>query len=313
MQNNPYANITLKAQFTKNEDCIIFLLILKSGNLATCSQDKEINIFEKDSFNLLLSWTGHLNSINCICELNNSRLASCSDDKRIAIWQYDIHLQNVVQEIIFIAHNSFINKIITLNDGNIASCSEDKYIYIWNSSPPYEKKCTLEGHASEVTSIIQLKDGKILSTNSKYNEGILKIWKLELIKSQEGKENYEIKSQETMNNVFCHCINSLVELNDNKVAVGGYRIIRIVNINTKQIILNIECHNSLISALVVMNDGCIVSASEEGNISIINKINYKLLKCIESAHDLIIFSLCCLEDNTLCSASKDGVVKVWEY
>lgn len=46
---------------------------------------------------------------------------------------------------------------------------------------------------------------------------------------------------------------------------------------------------------------------------LINKINYKLLKCIESAHDLIIFSLCCLEDNTLCSASKDGVVKVWEY
>ena len=313
MENNPYANITLKTKFTKNEDCIIFLLKLKNGNLATCSQDKEINIFEKDSFNLLLSWTGHLNSINCICELNNSRLASCSDDKRIAIWQYDINLQNVVQEIIFIAHNSFINKIITLNDGNISSCSEDKYIYIWNSSPPYEKKCTLAGHISEVTSIIQLKDCKILSTSSKHNEGILKIWTLESFQTQDGKNNYNIKSQKTMNNVFCHCINSLVELNDNKVAVGGYRIIRIVNIDTKQIILNIECHNSLISALVVMNDGCIVSASEEGNISIIDKINYKLLKCIESAHDLIIFSLCCLEDNTLCSASKDGVIKVWEH
>lgn len=313
MKTNPYSNIKLKTKFTRNEDCIIFLLKLKNGNLITCSQDKEINIFEKDTFNLLLSWTGHLNSINSICELRNSRLASCSDDKRIAIWHYDIALKEVVQEIIFIAHNSFINKIISLHDGNFASCSEDKYIYIWNSSPPYEKKCTLAGHISEVTSIIQIKDGKILSTSSKNNIGILKIWTLDLTKSNDGKDKYEIINQETLNNIFCHCINSLVELNDNKVAVGGYKIIRIVNINTKQILLNIECHNSLISALVVMNDGCIVSASEEGSITILNKNNYKNLKCIESAHDLIIFSLCCLDDNILCSAAKDGVIKVWDY
>ena len=313
MQNNPYQNIKLKNKFIRNEDCIIFLLKLKTGNLATCSQDREINIFEKETFNLLLSWTGHLNSINCICELNNSRLASCSDDKRISIWQYDIPLKKVIQEIIFIAHNSFINKIISLNDGNIASCSEDKCIYIWNSSPPYEKKCSLIGHISEVTSILQLKDGKIISTSSKNNEGILKIWTLELIKSEEGQDYYNIINQETMRKVFCHCINSLAELDNGKVAVGGYKIIRIVDINTRQIMLNIECHNSLISALVVMNDKCIVSASEEGNIVIINKVNYNLLKSIESAHDLIIFSLCCLDDNTLCSSSKDGVIKIWDY
>ena len=95
MQNNPYQNIKIKTKFTRNEDCIVFLLKLKNGNLATCSQDREINIFEKKTFNLLLSWTGHLNSINCICELNNSRLASCSDDKRISIWQYDIPSKKV--------------------------------------------------------------------------------------------------------------------------------------------------------------------------------------------------------------------------
>ena len=141
-----------------------------------------------------------------------------------------------------------------MHDGNIASCSEDKNIYIWNSFPPYEKKCSLIGHISEVTSIIQLKDGKIISTSSKNNEGILKIWILELIKSKEEQSYYNIINQETMSKVFCHCINSLAELDNGKVAVGGYKLIRIVDINAKQIILNIECHNSLISALVVMND-----------------------------------------------------------
>ena len=313
MQNNPYKNIVLKTEFIRNEDCIIFLLKLKDGNLITCSQDKEINIYDKNTFNLLLSWTGHLNSINSICELSNSRLASCSDDKRISIWQYDIPLKKVFQEIIFIAHNSFINKIISLHDGNFASCSEDKYIYIWNSSPPYEKKCTLAGHISEVTSIIQLSNGKIISTSSKNNDGILKIWTLDLIKTKDDKYEYDLRKQETMHEVFCHCINSLIEIDDNKVAVGGYKIIRIVNINTKQIVLNIDCHNSLISALILMNDGCIAAASEEGNITIINRINYNFLKYIESAHDLIIFSLCCLDNNNLVSASKDGVIKVWDY
>ena len=313
MENNPYENIKLKSQLIRNEDCIIFLLKLKNGNLITCSQDKEINIFEKKTFNLLLSWTGHLNSINCICELNNSRLASCSDDKRISIWKYNIPLKKVIQEIIFIAHNSFINKIISLQDGNFASCSVDKYIYIWNSSPPYEKKCTLSGHISEVTSIIQLKNGKIVSTSSKHIEGIMKIWTLNLTKTNNDNYYYEIKKEDTIHDIYCYCINSLVEIDNNKVAAGGYKIIRIVNIDTKQIILSIKCHDSLISSIAVMNDGCIAAASEEGNIIIVNKVNYKCLKYIENAHDLIIFSLICLDDNTLCSASKDGIIKIWEY
>jgi len=313
MKNNPYSKIKLKTKFIKNEDCIIFLLKLKSGNLCTCSQDKEINIFDKNYFNLLLSWMGHMNSINCICELNDTHLASCSDDKKISIWEYNIQNKKVIQEIIFFAHESFINKIISLQDGNFASCSEDKLIYIWNSQPPYEKKCTLAGHISEVTSIIQLKNEKIISTSSKNKDGVMKIWTLDLIKLNNGETEYKIIKQDTMHEVFCHCINSLVEINDNKVAVGGYKIIRIVNINTLQVILSIECHNSLISALTVLNDGSIVSASEEGNINIIEKITYRNLKLMESAHDMIIFSLCCLDDNTFCSASKDGVIKVWNY
>lgn len=224
-----------------------------------------------------------------------------------------IYHQKVKQEIIFVAHNSFINKVICLNDGNFASCSEDKFIHIWNPNPPYEKICTLSGHISEVTSMIQLKNNIIVSTSSKNNDGILKLWTLELIIAKDGKMEYDLIKEETMHDIFCHCINSLIDINDDKIAIGGYKIIRIVNVNTKQILLNIECHNSLISALTLMNDVCIVAASEEGNITIFNKVNYKFLKTVESAHDMIIFSLCCLDDNTLCSASKDGVIKVWNY
>ena len=293
-------------EFIKNEDCIVYLLRLRNGNLVTCSQDKEINIYEKNTFNLLLSWTGHLNSINCICELNDSRLASCSDDKRISIWKYDIINKIYFQEIIFVAHTSFINKIISLSDNNLASCSEDNQIYIWSSKPPYNKKCSLIGHKCEVTSIIQLKNKKIISTSGNKDGGLMKVWTLD-----DTSDN--IINQESILEVFCYCMNSLVELEDNKVAVGGYKIIRIVNINRKQIEARIQCHNCLISSITVLNNGYIVSASEDGNISIINPIFYDNLESIEFAHDMIIFSLCTLNDKTFCSSSKDGVIKVWSY
>ena len=310
MENNknkkPYEKFKVLKEFTKNDDCIVFLLKLKNGNLVTCSQDKEINIYEKKTFNLLLSWTGHLNSINSICELNNSRLASCSDDKRISIWYYNLEKKLSFQEIIFIAHNSFINKIISLNDNNFATCSEDKNVFVWNSQPPYNKKCSLIGHKSEVTSIIQLKNKKIVSVSGNKEKGMMKIWTL-------NEKNDKIIKQESMINVFCYCMNSLIEIYDNKVAVGGYKIIRIVNINRKQIEAKIECHNCLISSIALLNDGCIVSASEEGSIAIINPFFYDNLKFIDLAHDMIIFSLCTMNNKCFCSASKDGVIKVWSF
>ena len=304
INNNPYAKIKLLKEFIKNEDCIVYLLKLRDGNLVTCSQDKEINIYEKKTFNLLLSWTDHLNSINSICELNNSRLASCSDDKRISIWYYNLEKKISFQEIIFIAHKSFINKIISLNDNNFATCSEDTNIFIWNSQPPYNKKCSLIGHQYEVTSIIQLKNKKIISSSGNKGKGMMKIWTL-------NDKNDKVIKQESMLNVFCYWNNSLIEISDNKVAAAAYKFIRIVNINTKQIEAIIECHNCLISSVALLNDGCIVSASEEGNIAIINPIFYDIIKIIESAHERIIFSLCAMNNKSFCSSSKDGVIKVW--
>ena len=163
------------------------------------------------------------------------------------------------QEIIFVAHSSFVNKIITLTDNSIASCSEDNNIFIWNTQPPYNKKCSLIGHKSEVTSIIQLKNKKIVSVSGNKEGGIMKIWTMD-------ETNDHIIKQESIINAYCHCSNSLVEIDNNKVAVGGYKIIRIVNIKRKQIEARIEYHNSLISSITVLDNRCIVSASEDGNI-----------------------------------------------
>ena len=134
----------------------------------------------------------------------------------------------------------------------------------------------------------------------------MKIWTMD-------ETNDKIIKQESIINAYCHCSNSLVEIDNNKVAVGGYKIIRIVNIKGKQIEARIECHNCLISSITVLDNGCIVSASENGNIGIINHIFYDNLKTIEFAHDMIIFSLYAMNNKSICSSSKDGIIKVWTY
>ena len=133
----------------------------------------------------------------------------------------------------------------------------------------------------------------------------MKIWTFD-------ENNHKIIKQDSIH-AFCYCTNSLIEIDNNKVAVEGYKIIRIVNINRKQIEAKIECHNCLISSITLLNNGCIVSASEEGNISIINPIFYNNLKTIDFAHDMIIFSLCTLNNNSFCFSSKDGIIKVWTF
>ena len=306
----PFSNLKLKKEFIKNYDCIVYLYKLKNGNLITCSQDKEINIYDKNTFELILSWTGHSNSINSICELTNnidnfSKLVSCSDDKRIAIWKYNIKNQKYIQEIIFNAHKSFINKVIPLQDGNFASCSTDTAIFIWNSKPPYNKLSELLGYKSEVTSIIQMKNKKIVSTCGNKDNGKLKIWDLD--------ENYIIKKVETISNCFCYSINSLIEIKNNRVAVGGYKCIRVINLNYLQIESEIICHGCLISSIAYLNEKYIISASEEGNIKIFSEVNYSIVKKIDNAHEMIIYSMCSLDDNTICTTAKDGTIKVWTY
>jgi len=166
--------------------------------------------------------------------------------------------------------------------------------------------CSLLGHKCEVTSIIQMKNKKIVSTSGNKEGGMMKVRTM-------NENNDVVLDVESMTNVFCYCMNSLVEIDDNKVALGGYNVIKIVNINKKQIELKIECHKYLISSVSVLNDGSIVSASEDGNICVLKEYYYDILKSIDYAHDIIIFSLCTLSNNSFCSSSKDWVFKIWSF
>ena len=81
---------------------------------------------------------------------------------------------------------------------------------------------TLEGHKKPVYSIIYLKSNKLVSGT--FEEQSLRFW---------NANNY--KCEREIIKVQCFTNNSLIELNDNTIAVGGYNNICIVNSNSYQI------------------------------------------------------------------------------
>jgi WD40 repeat protein len=283
----------------KNEDCIIFLLKLKNGKLITCSQDREINIFNEKTFEIEKTLNGHSNSIISICEINNNKLVSCSDDKYIIIWDLNLY----VMEYKFYAHQSYINKVIFINDKNyIVSCSEDKTIKIWKGEFSYSLIETIFGYESPVTNILYLINKELILSTCGKKESKLKFWNI--------NNFYCFKC---INNIYCHCNNSLIQLNDNYIAIGGYGIIQIININSYELETILYGHNTLITCLCKINNNYFLSSSEDRDIKQWDNNLYNLISKKNEAHEQLIFSMLQYNNNILISASKDGIIKIWKY
>lgn len=101
-------------------------------------------------------------------------------------------------------------------NNRIASCSQDKTIKIRNGNPPYYLIKTISGHKNYVTSILQIKNYELLISGSK--DETLRTW-----------NSYTYVINKIINNIDCCSSNSLIEVDNSKIIVGGENLISIVN------------------------------------------------------------------------------------
>ena len=233
-----------------------------------------------------------------ISELDNNKLISCSWDRSIKIWsitqssyQCDYTINN--------AHNDWIYKVIPLRNNRIASCSDDKTIKIWNSNHPYNLIKELNGHTDYVSSIIQLKDKDILISGSA--DDTLRKWNL-----------LTYQCMKIINNVDCADNNSLLEIDNNRIIVGGLNVITIVNISND--IIEYQLYDDKLNevfSFLKLRDGNILCGCSYGLICLydikLNTLSFRQ----EEIHDDAVLCLLNINKNQFISSSKE--IKVWEY
>ena len=279
---------------------ITSLLLLSDGRLASCSDDKTIKIYNiNNNYHCDITLEGHTSYVRYISELDNNKLISCSDDRSIKIWsitQSSYQCDDTINN----AHNDWINKVISLTNNRIASCSDDKTIKIWNSNNPYNLIKTLNGHTNWVNSIIKLKDKDILISGSCYDNTLRK-WNL-----------LTYQCVKIINNVWCYN-NSLLEIDNNRIIVGGKNVITIVNISNDIIEHQIENDElDSVYSFIQLRDGNILCGCGNGLICLydikLNTLSFRDKKI----HDKPVYCLLNINKYQFISSSYKEI-KVWEY
>ena len=294
---------------TSHKDVVMSIILLKDGRIASASIDKTIKIFDCDTYECIMSMSGHTRGIECIIQVESEQIVSCANDKSIRVWSVsltDYECLHTCED----AHKSPINKIIELTNGKIASCSFDLTIKIWNLFPQFFELMELTGNTSFINSIIYLTCfglNHIVSGTSN-----------EVLVFSPNSPQYQTKIAE---NISCQFNNSLLVV-DNTLIVGGEKQITFIKLpkyikTGSYAVDDVEHFNALLlldnnSILAGCNRGILYNfclGNEKGKI-VVDKNDTKNER---GGHQDEMCDMVRIGYNMFASCSWDSTIRIWRY
>ena len=289
---------------TKNSPVVTSLYKLQDGRVAFSSANNTITIVSIDEYhNMTFAQVlnEHSQGVEDVSQLKNGKLISCSFDHSIKIWKCD-KLQFSLEHSIENAHDQPIHKVIPLSNERMASCSDDSKIKIWNSNPPYNLIKILQDNVDNIKSIIQSNNKELLLSTTANN--LINIWNLTTY-----------MKETTITDIEHGYHNSLIQIDDNRLVVGGRDKITVVSLKYYSIIKIIdESHLYYVDTVIYLGNDIVLCGNGEGGLILID-IQSEESKIVQKAQNSAsdIFGLINIDEGRVMSGSWNRTLTLWSY
>ena len=201
--------------------------------------DKLINIYDiKKNYKKVMYLSGHKRKIVSIISLNKmyeyrNWIASCSTGLNIKLWDL----------------SEIPNLLTNIKNENAEPNQENNNVFLEPIKGP-EIKYSMKGHIKSLKCLYQLNDGTLITSAS---DKKLKFWDIE--------KKACIK---TLEDVCVSSSNAICELGNNRIVVGCFDVIKIINFDTLIIENELRAHELWINCLSITSDGLLFSGDSEG-------------------------------------------------
>ena len=175
-------------------------------------------------------------------------------------------------------------------------------IKIWKSNPPYSDTPikVLEGHWDYVTSLLYMKERDIMLSES--IDETLHLWNMSTYQCDKVIEGVD----------YCF-INSLYQIDKDRVIVGEHKSFCIVNIDKCVIEKRINVKSiEYVYCFLKFRDNKTILCGCYG-IFCFYDMNTEQCTITQNNHHKSISDLLLIDDNTFLSCSRDTTIKVWRY
>ena len=158
-------------------------------------------------------YTGHRDNadgssddtVNAIVQLNDGRVASGGAGE-VRIWD---PAEPETTEVVYSSHEWSVRTVLLLSDGRIASVGSES-IHVWDPALP--DSAGVHMHSTVVTSAIELRDGRIVSSST---DGAVHIW----------DPDFPAVTQAAYTGHSGKRVTGLIQLNDGRIASGDASLV----------------------------------------------------------------------------------------
>lgn len=237
---------------------------LKDGRIAILAEyDSTAYFIDGKNFEIVKRLTEKKGYFHTIGQLPDGKFVTASSEKKLAVWEEkDSEFTKLYETSI-----QYGQKVIPLTQGRLALAEISGNLNIFDCKGEFKKIAVFtETHLGELNSIIQLKDGRLVSgggvNDDDVIEDVVKFYNL---------ETYTCQNENTVFGLNCYSQKSMVEYK-NKLLVGGYGGFVVIDLKTyvKELTINEKGIEGVLSVYPLDDDtilmGCHSSDSDGGKL-----------------------------------------------